>query len=103
MEIVPEQHVHSRLCHIHNVGSLNIQKSRCLFEYFPLVGPLDDAIELMCNRLEGSNTLISVGMVRHPKFEIDDIVGIHVVIELLIHTLHYVVSLVFSPNRLLVH
>ena len=42
-------------------------------------------------------------MVRHTKLKINDVVTIHVVIQLLIHSLHNVIRLILSFNSLLVH
>lgn len=57
----------------------------------------------MSDWLKSSNTLISVSMVRHTKLKINDVVTIHVVIQLLVHSLHNVIRLILSFNSLLVH
>ena len=57
----------------------------------------------MSDWLKSGYTLISVSMVRHTKLEINDVVSIHVVIKLLVHSLDNIIGLVLSSDRLLVH
>jgi hypothetical protein len=74
MEVVPEEHLHSSVCRIKDVRRLNIQESRSIFVDFPLIGPFDNALKLVDDRLECSYTLVRVGMQWHTEFEIIDIV-----------------------------
>ena len=80
MEVVPEDHIDPSLCCIHDIWCLNIQELGRLLENLPLIRPFHNASELMCDRLKGCNTLVSVGVVRHTKLEVDDIVTVHVII-----------------------